>query len=75
MKLTHYQECLPTRTPVTGPGRAAARRAALVELYEVRELLKYPGPNLANPRLRRRYDEAVAWAAMYRDDNNATDKD
>ena len=67
---TRPAECLPTREPVTGPGRAAARRAALIELHEVRQLLKYPGPNLANPRLRRRYDEAVAWAAMYRDEES-----
>jgi len=68
MRLTHHTECLPTREPVTGPGRAAARRAALLELHECRELLKYPSPNLANPRIRRRYNEAVEWAALYRDD-------
>jgi len=60
-------EPLPTTTPVTGPGRAAARRAALMELHECRELLKYPSPLLASPRMRRRYDEAVKLAAAYRD--------
>lgn len=61
-------EPLPTHQPVTGPGRAAARRAALMELHECRELLKYPSPLLASPRMRRRYEEAVRWAALYRDE-------
>lgn len=61
-------EPIPTTEPVTGPGRAAARRAALMELNECRELLKMPSPLLASPRMRRRYDEAVKWAAMYRDE-------
>ena len=61
-------EPIPTKEPVTGPGRAAARRAALMELHECRELLRNPSPLLASPRMRRRYDEAVAWAALYRDE-------
>jgi hypothetical protein len=65
-------EPLPTAQPVTGPGRAAARRAALMELHECRELLKYPSPLLASPRMRRRYDEAVKLAAMYRDQEDAS---
>ena len=67
---TKHAEPLPTRTPVTGPGRAAARRAALLELHEVRELLRFPTPLYASPRMIRRYNEAVAWAAAYRDDNH-----
>lgn len=65
--ITH-SEPLPTFEPVTGPGRAAARRAALMELHEVRELLRYPSPLLASPRMRRRYYEAERWAAAYRDE-------
>ena len=61
-------EPIPTSEPVTGAGRAAARRAALMELHECRELLRMPSALLASPRMRRRYDEAVAWAAMYRDE-------
>ena len=64
-------EPLPTLTPITGPGRAAARRAALMELYECRELLRFPGPLYASPRMIRRYNEAVRWAAAYRDDNDS----
>ena len=67
MNITHV-EPLPTFQPVTGPGRAQARRAALLELHEVRELLRYPGPAYGSPRIIRRYHEAVAWAAAYRDE-------
>lgn len=74
MNNTHA-EPLPTLTPITGPGRNAARRAALMELHEVRELLKYPSPLLASPRMRRRYAEAVAWAACYRDNDNNDEQD
>jgi len=67
------REILPSEHPLTGPHRSTGRRAALLELNECRELLKYPGPLLASPRMRRRYDEAVRIAALYRDDNTNHD--
>ena len=70
-----HREILPHEHPLTGPLRAAGRRAALLELHECRELLKYPSPLLASPRMRRRYQEAVAIAALYRDDNNTEGQD
>jgi hypothetical protein len=62
------REILPHEHPLTGPHRPAGRRAALAELHEVRELLKYPSPALASPRMRRRYEDAVRIAALYRDE-------
>jgi len=68
MKLTHKTEQLPTSTPVAGPGRAAAAAAAAQELSEVRQLLSRPSELLQSPRVRRRYQEAIAWHSLYTTD-------
>ena len=65
MRLTHKTEHLPTATPVSGPAAAAAAAAAAQELAEVRQLLSKPSEALASPRIRRRYQEAIAWHALY----------
>ena len=70
MNLTHKAEHLPTSTPITGPGRAAAAAAAAQELAEVRQLLSRPSELLQSPRVRRRHQEAIAWAALYTDEQD-----
>ena len=71
--LTHHHETLPTTQPVTGPQATIARAAAHQELAECRALLRTPGPLLASPRMRRRYEEAVAWVKMYETETNEKD--
>jgi hypothetical protein len=65
LRLTCHREELPTTTPVPPQRRPAAAAAAAAELNECRELLRYGGPLLRSPRMRRRYQDALKWAALY----------
>jgi len=61
--LTCHREILPSAHPLTGELRAAGLAAARQELSEAKRA--YLSSPYDSPRLRRRYNEAVAARAAY----------